>query len=450
MLSTITAWFVNCLSKIHAAMSATPETHPPLHSIGSRSLWRYLLWLPPLITLSLVLALHIDVPYYDQWDLLPLLDAYYQHRLTCLDFLQPHNGHILFFPRITMLTLALLTHWNTLAEVLFTFACMLVNWMLLQKIGQHLLNRKLAASEQLLLSLLVFSLAQGQNWLWGWQLQIPLALFWSLLGFLALTSARSHWTALVCGSLCGIIATMSFAGSLSYWLAGLPLLWQRQPRLIAPWACIGASVLLLYAWQVGAVSSDGSISLPPASDALRHLRNTLAIIGGLGARYSLGSAAAVGALMLVILATHYIQASAQQRAWILALISFVACNALLTSMQRAGLGDEQMLATRYTTLTLPMWVAAGLSAINITTKHRHAVLLILLLGLTVNSFYGSHDLLQMHRRMLRGSEALANIGTTEGQRLLPRINPRQDQQQAMHEVKLLQQYRLSFYRRSVD
>ncbi len=417
-------------------------------------LWRYLLWLPPLVTLALVLLLHVDVPYYDQWDFLPLLDAYYQHRLNLSDFLQPHNGHILLLPRAIMLVLAILTHWNTLAEVLFTFVCMLANWILLQRIGRYLLNRALAASELLLLSLLVFSLAQGQNWLWGWQLQIPLALFWSLLGFLSLTSTRNNCTVLVCGSVCGIAATVSFAGSLPYWLACLPLLWQRERRLLVPWLLISASVLLVYIEWTGSASLSSGIPLPPASDTLRHIRNTLAIIGSLGAQYSLGSATSVGALMLFSLAAYYRKVSPQQRAWILTLVSFVIGNALLTSMQRAGLGDEQMLATRYTTLTLPVWVAGSLSATALiaaqTKKFRHALFTVMLCGITASSIYGSQDLLQMHRRMLRGSEALSNIDNDSGKKLLPRINPRHDQAQAVREVKQLQQYHLSFYRRAAD
>ena len=146
-----------------------------------------LAWSLALLPFGAIGMLHVNVPYHDQWDLLPLLDAYYQNRLTLTDFLAPHNGHILLFPQLLMLGLALLTQWHTGAEVLVSLLLTCLNYALLLRL---LLPNHASTSAPLLrigLSLLAFSFAQAENWIWGWQLQVPLCLSAVLAGIKTVT-----------------------------------------------------------------------------------------------------------------------------------------------------------------------------------------------------------------------------------------------------------------------
>lgn len=410
-------------------------------------------WLPPLVILTLVLTLHIDVPYHDQWDLLPLLHQHYQGTLQWQDLLQPHNGHILLLPKIVMLGLAVLTHWNTTAEVLFSFVCMLANWFLLQVISRTLLERDLFVIEKTALSLLVFSVSQAQNWIWGWQLQIPLALFFVLSGFCSLLCIRKDFFAMLAAAICGIAATFSFAGSLPFWIAAIPLLWQRRPILLAIWLGIAGICLATYSSIVQLTElPSATAGLIDTTELIRHTKNTLALLGNLIARFDMFASTIAGLTAIAIISFQYPDLSAKQKSLTLSLLLFSTGSALLVSLSRAGLGDTQMLASRYGTLTLPVWaVITMLLAKKIHKPYKStcsiagAGLLACLLFCNVYSF---RDFEQMHRRLQRGSIALSQPDNAEIKNRIMVINPRQDQEQAAQEVKLLQQYQLSFYRKN--
>ncbi len=408
-------------------------------------------WLPPLLTIALTIALHVDVPYYDQWDLLPLLHAYYQGTLQWQDLMQPHNGHILLLPQMVMLLLAVLTHWNTMAEVLFGFSCMLINWLLLEHMANTLLARTLSIAEKTVLSLLVFSLTQAQNWLWGWQLQIPLALLFILTGFCSLLYIRNHLVAFVAAALCGGAATFSFAGSLPFWIAVTPLIWQRQRVLLLPWLMISGICLLNYAQFIGALQSPTASNFIDATELLRHTRNMLALLGNLVARYNMIAATIAGFSAISIIALQYSTLSPRQKSLALSTLLFAIGSALLVSLSRAGLGDEQMLASRYGTLTLVFWMTSSMLLLENIRKKKKKILwnsagFLLLASLLISDIFSIKEFQQLHKRLQRGSIALAKIETPEGQNQIAVINPRKNREQALQEVQLLQQYHLSFYR----
>ena len=122
-------------------------------------------WLTLLPVIVCVLYYHLDVPYHDQWDLLPLLDAYYQGTLTLNDLLKPHNGHILLLPKIIMLLLAISTHWNTFAEVLCSLLLGAINFALFLTFAKQLAGVRFTVLHKCAIGLVAFSLAQAENWL---------------------------------------------------------------------------------------------------------------------------------------------------------------------------------------------------------------------------------------------------------------------------------------------
>lgn len=407
-------------------------------------------WLPPLLTLLLVLAMHVDAPYHDQWDLLPLLHAHYEGTLQWRDLLQPHNGHILFLPKLVMLSLAITTQWNTLAEVLFGFACMLCNWLLLQQLAQVLLQRALSTIESTALSLLVFSLAQAQNWLWGWQLQIPLSLLFVLCGFRVLLSGMHPLAAMTLAVACGVAASCSFAGSLPYWIAIIPLLWQRQRLLLLPWLMASAAFLLLYARLLGLWPGAQETATLAAPFAIHtNLLNSLAVLGNLAARYQWHTAVLAGATACAITLRPCLQRPHTVReSLLLSLVLFSVGSALLVSLLRTGLGSDQMLASRYGTLTLPLWAACAalLPQRIVATRGMRVVALLLLASIVNSSVYSVKEFRQLHNRLQRGAIALSQTGSLQDTPALVAINPRADRQQALREVALLQHYRLSTFR----
>ena len=339
-----------------------------------------------------------------------------------------------------------------MAEVLFGFSCMVINWFLLQRLANTLLARALSTAEKTILSLLVFSLTQAQNWLWGWQLQIPLALLFILTGFCSLLYIRNHFFALIAAVLCGGAAMFSFAGSLPFWIAVMPLLWQRQRILLLPWLLLSGICLLHYAHLIDALqSSSTSNFITDAIELLRHTRNLLALLGNLVSRYNMIAATIAGFLAAGIIAIQYLILSSRQKSLALSILLFTIGSSLLISLSRSGLGDEQMLASRYGTLTLAFWMTAAVFLLdNIRKKQKtkfwNAAGLLLLVNLLISDLFSLQEFQQLHKRLQRGSIALAQIDTPEGQNQLAVINPRKDRTQALQEAQLLRKYHLSFYR----
>src|SRR5262245_66262055 len=77
-----------------------------------------LLALLPLAYLVRMCIVHfVDVPFWDQWELVPRLDHLYAGTLTVADLWGQNNEHRPLFPIATMLALARLSGWSTGWEV---------------------------------------------------------------------------------------------------------------------------------------------------------------------------------------------------------------------------------------------------------------------------------------------------------------------------------------------
>ncbi len=417
----------------------------------SGSAWH---WLPALFPAVAIAISHRDVPYHDQWDLLPLLDLWFQHKLTLADLLAPHNGHVLFLPRLVMLILAALTQWNTLAEVIFGFTCMLLNSVLLLGMARsiafdnHTAQHDFSVAQTLTMTLLIFTLAQAQNWLWGWQLQIPLALMCVLLGLRVLSSKLHDVLALTLAAIAMLAASVSFAGGLLGWLAALPILWQRRPALLALWLLPCSITIAFYRQSLGESSS--SIPLPAFAQLPNVAFSTLTCLGSsvAGMHERLSAMAALAGLAALWPARRL---TAKSKAQLLALLLFCLGNAVLIAVIRGEMGIGQMLASRYITLTLPFWLvilALWLPRLRHKTTLRTAVVVCTLLvaGTAAQSYYSVHEWRQLHKRLQLGAMALSDPYSENGQKWLAAINPRADKTQALREVEMLAFYRLSFYR----
>jgi len=62
--------------------------------------------LPPVLTFCFIYNYGITIPYWDQWEFVPLLEKLHNHTLTLNDLWSQHNEHRILFPKILMLLLA--------------------------------------------------------------------------------------------------------------------------------------------------------------------------------------------------------------------------------------------------------------------------------------------------------------------------------------------------------
>ena len=166
----------------------------------SRHGWKLLTLAPLLWVVFAVMRYGVDVPFLDQWELVPFLDKSYQGQLTLGDLWVQHNEHRIFFPRMLMVGLAHLTGWNTRWELVvnLVLGCGIFGvlaWQIQRtrkELGQEQLKWAVPAC-----SLVVFSLCQYENSLWGWQLQMFMEMLALTGAIVVLAQPRFGWGRLV-------------------------------------------------------------------------------------------------------------------------------------------------------------------------------------------------------------------------------------------------------------
>lgn len=89
----------------------------PRTRIVTRWIPYLLVALPVAIGFSYVYLFGVNVVWRDEWHIVTLLHKLSSGTLTVLDLWEPHNVHRFFFPRVAILLLAVLTKWNTIAEM---------------------------------------------------------------------------------------------------------------------------------------------------------------------------------------------------------------------------------------------------------------------------------------------------------------------------------------------
>lgn len=209
---------------------------------------------PPIYLVYSLTQFAVDVPFYDQWQFVPQLEKSFQGTLTAADLWKPHNEHIIVFPKLIMIVLAHLTNWNLVYEqavsvVLAAATCFVLCWQIRRT------ARDVKSSGRLffpLISLVVFSLAQQENFMWGWQIQILLNVFAAVLGLFLISDISSSTWQFVGALLAGIVSSYSFANGLVYWPVGaLVLMGIRCPGWkyrIVVWCITAFMTVLLYFW----------------------------------------------------------------------------------------------------------------------------------------------------------------------------------------------------------
>src|SRR3989442_15697534 len=79
----------------------------------------FLVGSPVLALIILVQLYGVNIPFWDQWEMVPLFQKYRSGELEWGDLWAQHAEHRIFFPRLIMLGLAVLSDWNIMWELYF-------------------------------------------------------------------------------------------------------------------------------------------------------------------------------------------------------------------------------------------------------------------------------------------------------------------------------------------
>lgn len=363
----------------HAARKTSAKERP--------ATWKLLLclaMLPPLVTGTLVFKWGVDVPYYDQWELVPLFEKAAQGKLTFGDLYAQQNEHRQFFPNLVFVVLGRLTDWNVRWEMGLIFALVCLVSLGIYVLGERTIGgtRERRAWLYLLANILIFSPAQYENWLFGVQVVYLMPIVCVLF---CIFVARSGWKFSVKFALCmaaSTVSSFSCANGLVCWLVALPLLLtdaSHAPCSKFQWASV---------WMVGFAASVACYfydyhSLPyPNLNALPlPLAASGYFLAVLGAPLSWGRlwiSLLAGAMTLVIFATLCLRTwgmredcdlAARAMCWI-ALGLYSIITAALITFGRMSFGVEQAMSSRYLGFSIYLCIAMFYLAAMIVESQR--------------------------------------------------------------------------------
>lgn len=338
---------------------------PGLWGALTGGLWALGVGVPPVLVAHAIASYGINLPYWDEWELVPYLEKLYSGHLGLGDLWTQHNEHRILFPRILLLSLARLTDWNIVYELYANLAVAVLIVVVLGDLLRITVGRiapGLSGWLALPVSLFTFSLGQWENWTFGWQVCMFLNVLGAVVAVWALARWPGTWRGLALASLAAAFAALSFASGLAL-LAVVPLGVLlggrgRRARLFLGSAAVAA---LLGALYLSGYEAPGAY---PGFHPIGYGAFFLAYLGTPVGGFSVEAAVAFGFLGVAALGVaagwlwrREMAARAAITPWIL-LAAYPFLSAAMTGGGRAGWGGvEQAIASRYTTISGLFWIS---------------------------------------------------------------------------------------------
>ena len=430
-------------------------------------LWWGLAILPTLFLIFMLCRYSLDVPYLDQWEFAVLLGKALEGHAAFQDFWGLHNEHRPLFPRLLLLLLARLSHWNILWELWANLLCGVAIFAVSVYAWQRVAAAKASHAQYpvvLPLSLLVFSMSQWQNWFFGWQVQEFMQILAVMLGLIFLDGDGLNARRVAGAVAMGIIATFSFASGLVFWPVGLLAILlksqtsrARRVRWVLSWTLVSFLVLSAYLYRFRTVDYHPA-PWPPAELTASYTHYVLSFLGAPLATYSPVGSMLAGLLGLVLFAdmtAHLIRSRAaalRDVALPICLAAFSLGAALMTGFGRIAFGVEQAMSSRYVTLANPLWIAIviligleGSPAVNQGRKSRQRLSLsmfaLLALLIACNAVYGTFKWTERYHYLAPARTALIS---GDDPAILQRLHP--DPRIVIDRREILKRHKLSVFR----
>jgi hypothetical protein len=348
-----------------AAVVTDPSVRAASRERWIRRLAVALALVPPALIGWVVYRYGVDAPYGDQFLFAPSLA--HDHHVGFAELAALHNEHRILVPRLVMLGLARLTGWNIRAELaasfLLGFVLLFVLWWRMKRDDQSVWA--LPA-----LSLLIFTWAQFDNWLCGWQMTMVLNAFGGGVG-LALASSSRTTPVRIAGTIAlGVVAQYSFANGVVYWPIAALVMWVSQKRIVPALVVLAAGAVStgLYlidffgpAHQLGYGSLASMFSYvliqlgQPVQPGAPGLQSWAVVTW----RMWVAGVLAVGALLAIALTAWRSRGEDELRArtaFAVGLGAYAAASAATTSMGRVFYGIGQATSPRYVAMSMFLWI----------------------------------------------------------------------------------------------
>ena len=335
--------------------------------------WIFLSLLPFLFLIVWLFLHNVDIPYWDQWEFVPLIEEYNQGDVSPYTLCRQHNEHRLFFPKMIMLILADLTHWNISYELVVNVVLAFGIFLLFVFLINFSLKSYCNSGKPWiipLVSLLLFSLSQWENWIWGWQIQIFLNILTLLGGILLLTLPGLNGIRIISSIILGIIATFSFANGLLFWPLGLVYLLfvaefelkKKKYAFVGLWAVV--SIIIHYSYFFDyVVHPDQSSYLLVFQRPFDYLIYVLKFVGSPIMHFSAAGAVVMGMVgtalfvYLIWILLKNRRFKIQELCPYIFVGLFSLGSAFMIGFGRVGIGSGQAMHSRYTAFSSLLWIS---------------------------------------------------------------------------------------------
>jgi hypothetical protein len=236
--------------------------------------------LPVILLIGFVANFSVNVPIDDEWRLAGLFEKIARGSVTFNDFWALHSNHRIVFPKLIISVVVFASQWNINYQLCLSIALAGITFIALYKLSSVQVTPDFRPRERegphapstaptkdfknvdnlwhlanILTCILLFSLVQHENWLWGFQL----AWFFVNLCFIAavyalasthklLPNIRISLAAVFC-----FIASFSLAQGLLSWLAAIPAVvalqgnWVQKRQRAIVWLLLFVGTCAIYA-----------------------------------------------------------------------------------------------------------------------------------------------------------------------------------------------------------
>ena len=330
--------------------------------------------IPLLCLIYYVSEYMVDVPFLDQWARIPLFEKAYEGTLTFKDlWVQSNYDHRPLFPRLIMIGLVRISKWKISYEIttniLFSIATFLTITYQIRLTNKFLKNSKPCWLIPII-SMIIFSLTQSTNWLWGWTMIIFLNVFAITSGFIILSNFGTKWAGFCSAAILGIIGTYSFANGLLYWPIGLFILFfinhqDKKNKILKLILWTATSILIIGSYMYAFKTNPRHPSmLFCLSHPFQYLGYFLSYLGSplfcfrnLIAAMLLGLSGLIIFVFMIHDLIKYQNIKFQVLAPYIALSFYSIGAGLLTGTGRLWFGLRQALSSRYVTTSSLFWIS---------------------------------------------------------------------------------------------
>jgi hypothetical protein len=381
---------------------------------------------PPVIALCFVYRYAVNVPFWDEWDLVPFILKLHAGTVSLADFWVQHTDNRLVMLKIIISALEWFTHYNVIVQMYVGIGVNVISLLAIWKLLFITLrpsHTRLALPLAVVASALMFSAVQYENWLWAMT-----SLQWYVLTFCATVTAflwalwPSRWPAILGTLLLTFVGALSISSGMLLWgacLLGIVLSniasrrWPRWPHLVA-WALVGFVISVIY--LVGYQKPPHEVTVFFVQHPTQFMRFFLVCLGApLSPMGSVEFSTITGCVGVVMfsastwwLARHSRVTFAKLLPWFLIVFYFLATIVVIAA-GRSALGLIFAEAPRYTAASTLFWLgvivvsAVSMHELSLKKSPSRRLVIPVFLGVVVMLGYG------YERAYARGLEGIRKL-----------------------------------------